>query len=196
MRKLGHAPAADTITIESDTELSKQYQLLAAITELDSVRVEGASVRLTPAMRTFERRRESGIGTFIPPEDLRKNDEQPLRYILARIPGLRFVTYQSATFLASARGAPSNDLPPAIPWDRNSPRRCWVQIYYNAIRLYVPMTAVRGSPGEPQPVPNIEDYRIRDLEAIEFYAGPAQTPSELGGMGATCGTLVLWTREK
>lgn len=33
----------------------------------------------------------------------------------------------------------------------------------------------------------------RDLEGMEIYAGPAETPPELE-RGATCGAIVLWTR--
>lgn len=95
-----------------------------------------------------------------------------LRSVLARLPGLRIVTYQSATFAANTRGSAETN-PLAIPWDRDSPRRCWVQVYLAAIRIYSPLVA--------QPAPNIDDYRVRDLEAVEFYPGSTVTPAELGG---------------
>lgn len=34
---------------------------------------------------------------------------------------------------------------------------------------------------------------IQDLEAIELYTGPAETPAEFVGQGG-CGTIVLWTK--
>ena len=188
VRAPGFTPKTDTIEIEFDTELAKDYRLVPAISELDSVLVTAASTSLTAGMRTFERRRAMGMGTFILPEQLRKNEEMSLRFVLTRIPGLRLVLYESATFAASARGASSNNLPRAIPWDANSPRRCWVQIYLDAIRIYTPVAS--------QPAPNIDDFKVRNLEAVEFYSGRADTPAELGGAAATCGTLVLWTRQK
>ena len=195
VRMPGYVPVTDTVTIDFDTDVAKDYRLTASITALDSVHVTATSPGLSVRMRTFERRRAMGIGSFIVPEELRKKEEVTLRFVLARLPSLRFLTYKNATFAALTRGTASRNLPRAIPWESGSPRQCLVQIYLDAIRIYAPVAATRGSSGE-QPVPNIEDFRVRDLEAIEFYAGPAQTPAELGGTGATCGTLVLWTREK
>lgn len=196
VRMPGYVPLTDTLTIDFDMEVAKDYRLTATITALDSVHVTATSPGLSVRMRTFEGRRAMGIGSFIAPEELRKNEDMTLRFVLARLPSLRFVTYGTATFAALARGIVSRNLPPAVPWESASPRQCWVQIYLDGIRIYAPVAEVRGSSGAAQAVPNIEDFRVRDLEAIEFYSGPAQTPAELGGTGATCGTLVLWTREK
>ncbi|HEY5547733.1 MAG TPA: carboxypeptidase-like regulatory domain-containing protein [Gemmatimonadaceae bacterium] len=195
IRMLGFSAIADTVWISDGAEHSKEYRLATRMIALDSVRVTALGRELvSPRMRTFERRRAGGFGTFIGDRVLRENEQVTLRYVLARIPGLRFVTYQNATFAALARSSATMNPPRAIPWDNNSPRRCWVQIYLDAIRIYNPVTSARGSPDAGQQVPNIEDFRVRDLGAIEFYSGPAATPAELGGTGATCGTLVLWTR--
>jgi hypothetical protein len=195
VRAPGFKSKTDTIEIELDTEFAKDYRLVPAVNELDSVLVTASGTPLTPGMRTFERRRAMGMGTFILPEELRKNEEMSLRFVLTRIPGLRLVLYEGATFAASSRGVTSNNLPRAIPWDVHSPRRCWVQIYVDAIRIYTPLGSRPGG-SDGAVVPNISDFTVRNLEAVEFYAGPGQTPADLGGTGATCGTLVLWTRQK
>lgn len=196
IRMPGFRAITDMVSITEGAELTKEYKLSGHISTLDSVRVTARTEYLSARMRTFERRRAEGFGKFFTAEQLRKNEDLPLRAVLARVPGLRFVTYESATFAALARGMGSLRAPRAVPWDASSPRQCWVQIYLDAIRIYAPMARSRESPDAGQPVPNVDDYRVRDLEAAEFYAGPAETPAELGGTGATCGTLVLWTREK
>jgi carboxypeptidase-like protein len=195
-RLAGYIALNDTVLINEGEELNKEYRLARQIAELDPVMVTAIGVPISPRMRTFERRRSSGFGSFLTSVELRAKEDLTLRTLLARVPGIRFITYQNATYVALARGAGSWNAPRAIPWDPNSPRRCWVQVYLDAIRIYSPVAATRGSPDAGQAVPNIDDYRVTDLEAIEFYAGPAATPAELGGTGATCGTLVLWTREK
>jgi hypothetical protein len=45
-------------------------------------------------------------------------------------------------------------------------------------------------------VPDLNRIAAEDLEAIEFYAGPAQTPAEYSTLDATCGVLVLHTRRR
>ncbi len=35
---------------------------------------------------------------------------------------------------------------------------------------------------------------VRDIEAIEVYTGPSDTPGEFAGRNAGCGTVVIWTR--
>lgn len=63
---------------------------------------------------------------------------------------------------------------------------CYLQIFLDGVRVYS-MTL----PGLP---PRIEQYTVNGLEAIELYSGGAQVPSQYGGTGAACGTLVLWSR--
>lgn len=35
---------------------------------------------------------------------------------------------------------------------------------------------------------------VRDIEALEFYTGPADVPGEYAGRNAGCGVVVIWTR--
>lgn len=35
---------------------------------------------------------------------------------------------------------------------------------------------------------------VRDIEAIEVYTGPSDTPGEFAGRNAGCGAIVIWTR--
>ena len=187
VRMPGYVAIADTVSITDGTELAKDYKLTATVVALDSVRVTASGGHLSARMRVFERRRAEGFGRFITADELRRNEDRSLRALLTRLGGLRFVIYESATYAGNARGS-ATVTPLAIPWDRNSPRGCWVQVYLDGIRLYTPLQAL--------PAPNIDLYRVRDLEAIEYYRGFATTPPELGGANAPCGTLVLWTREK
>lgn len=186
VRMPGYVAISDTISITDATEISKDYRLTAGVTALDSVRVTAPGGYLSARMRTFERRRKEGMGRFVTADELRKNEDRSLRAVLSRLPALRFVIYQGATYVALGRSGTLSRA--AIPWDSHSPRGCWIQVYLDAIRIYSPLVS--------QPAPNIEDYRVHDLEAVEFYPSSATTPVELGSANAPCGTLVLWTREK
>jgi hypothetical protein len=35
---------------------------------------------------------------------------------------------------------------------------------------------------------------IRDMQALEIYSGPSDTPGEFSGRNSGCGTIVIWTR--
>ena len=94
-------------------------------------------------------------------------------------------------YLGASRGlATIGALPRADPFDSQSPRGCWVAGYLDGHRIFAPSTIGQ------QPAPNLNDYDLSTLQGIEFYKGGAPTPPEVGGTGAMCKTLVLWTRDK
>jgi hypothetical protein len=42
--------------------------------------------------------------------------------------------------------------------------------------------------------PNVDEFRVEELEAIEIYRGGSQTPPEFNMVSSNCGVLLLWTR--
>jgi hypothetical protein len=152
----------------------------------------------SPAMRAFEQHRLAGFGHFITPAELRKLDDRKLAEILRGVPGTTVYDYRSFRFLGAGRGLSSIPDPRsrgaspgmqhAIVSDSRSPVACWVQVFLNGLRMYTPNSGFD--------VPDIAELEGKDFEAIEYYGGPAATPAEYGGSGATCGTLVLWNRER
>ena len=191
VRRPGFSPMTDTVRVLNDTAV--QHFVLSTLTvTLDSV--TSTSPRIAaPAMRAFEQRRLTGVGTFLTAEQLRRQDDRKLYDILRSVPGGRLVSYQGRVFLASARGAanPSviaraGGMVSAIQSDRRSPRACWVQVILDGTRLYY-----AGSPGD---VPDLGVFAGRQFAGIEFYRSQAATPAEFNPAGAACGTLVLWTR--
>jgi hypothetical protein len=41
---------------------------------------------------------------------------------------------------------------------------------------------------------NLNELIVMQIEAIEYYAGPADTPAKYNNLGANCGVLVVHTR--
>jgi hypothetical protein len=64
-----------------------------------------------------------------------------------------------------------------------------MQIYLNGIR------SSDSGPGATSP-PIIDEWNISNLDGIEVYRGPSETPAMYGGTGGNCGTVLLWTRRK
>lgn len=59
-------------------------------------------------------------------------------------------------------------------------------IVLDGARFWVP-----GS-GEP---PDINQFTVQGIQAIEIYRGPAETPIQYQATNSACGVLLLWTRD-
>ncbi len=68
---------------------------------------------------------------------------------------------------------------------------CYMQVFVDGNRVYAP--DANGGPG-PHPPPDLSQILARDIVGVEVYRGAAETPLQFSGLGAACGTLVLWTR--
>jgi hypothetical protein len=62
---------------------------------------------------------------------------------------------------------------------------CYAQVYVDDVLMNP------TSPTEPFDVNTLAPERI---EAVEWYAGPSQTPLKYSKMNSRCGVLVIWTR--
>jgi hypothetical protein len=49
-------------------------------------------------------------------------------------------------------------------------------------------------PGSGTPMYVLSEVTSMDVEAIEIYKGPAQTPPEFSGSDGACGAIVIWTK--
>jgi hypothetical protein len=61
-------------------------------------------------------------------------------------------------------------------------RRCLVQYFVDGLHISQPSSDILG------------EFRPRDVEGIEVYRGPAETPPAFSQGGAECGVIVIWTR--
>lgn len=60
-------------------------------------------------------------------------------------------------------------------------------------RACTPSVYLDGTRHAPDPTFGLDAIQVFDLEAIEFYRGPAETPLEFS-LTSQCGTVVAWTR--
>ena len=200
VRRIGFAPHRDTITLRPGEEVARQFTLETQVANLDTVRTTAGASRvkyISPSLQAFETRRAQGIGHYVAEAELRQNDSKPLSSILSsHIPGIHLIGYGGSMFLASSRG---NARVLADPSDKKSPRGCWVAVYIDGIQIYTgaandadPLTTLSMSP----PAPDMARMPITDFGGVEFYSD-ANVPAQFAGPKATsCGTLLLWTRER
>jgi hypothetical protein len=69
---------------------------------------------------------------------------------------------------------------------RGAKAACYSQVFIDGLRVYYPAT--------DKSLFDINSLTPEMLRGAEFYAGPSTTPAEYSGLGANCGTLLLWTK--
>jgi Carboxypeptidase regulatory-like domain/TonB-dependent Receptor Plug Domain len=167
IRKIGFRPVRLRTLIFGEDTLEVDVRLRPSVVELEPIEVTASSVPV--GMEPFAERRLAGFGTFIDGSVLRDSEARQLSDLLRDVRGIRMTRSNGfKTVVTNSRG------------------NCPMAIWLDGQRIYYP--------GSPMGTLDIDQFTIQNLEAVEVYAGPAETPSELGGTGAGCGTLVLWSR--
>ncbi len=180
VRDVGYRPVLARVAVPMPADSVREFVLTPIAPELPGVAITATAV--SSKMRGFEERRLTNAGgRFITRAELAKHEEWPLSDLLRSVPGVRLARQPDNTvLLESTRSAIAALIP-----GKDTLAHCYYQVYLDGTVIFQPG---RGLP------PNIDDFAPNGIEAIEIYAGPASTPMRFGGIGAACGTIVLWTR--
>lgn len=190
VRLIGYAPFATELVFAPRERVERDFLLIVRPVRLAEVDVNAAKPE-RGKMSEFERRRKAGLGTFITREVFEKNANHRTGDILAaQAMGLEMLRIGGGKeAVASNRGRSTFK---ALPYGDDADRRlgakraCYAQVFVDGSLVYIP---------EPdRPLFDVNSIPPDQIEAIEFFAGGAQSPPELNPLGATCGTLVIWTR--
>jgi hypothetical protein len=131
---------------------------------LPSLQVSSGIQRGDERMRGFHERRSAGFGRFVTRDDIERREVSDTKELLRGLPGVRLVG--DRVQMSSSQSSP----------------RCLVQYFVDAIHI-------AGAPFD-----FLRQFRPRDVEGIEVYRGPAETPPEFSRGGAQCGVIAIWTR--
>ena len=156
---------------------------------LDSVVV--TATPLDRLRRSFEDHRRIGLGRFLTRADFDRADGQPITSVLGQLPGIQIIRGRgSSAWIAGRRGSRTltGELPSGDAGDRSmgAVAACYAHVYLNSTLIY------RGKVGEP--LSNVGALAPGDIEALEYYASPAQTPAMYRNLDSVCGVVVIWTR--
>ncbi|MFL5607752.1 MAG: carboxypeptidase-like regulatory domain-containing protein [Gemmatimonadaceae bacterium] len=162
--------------------------------------------RLPYKLAEFQIRRQRGTGRFMGPADVAKFDGQPLTEALKTIlTGARFVRSSGGELtLISSR---TLNIPTSMRPSDNA-KSCGIQIWQDGVLLSDPNASadlIMGStPTSRRPITAHigadKDFDISALlsntyMAVEYYSDLSMTPPGFRTGTASCGVLVLWTRE-
>jgi hypothetical protein len=190
VRHLGNAPLISFLTFEAGDSLGRDFVLDPEITRLDTVHVTAPAVsdfiRLGK-MAGFAERKRLGFGAFLDSTVFGAERGRRLAEILQTHLQVRVMRYGSASAIATRRGTSMS----VVSGDRADRLRgakpaCYSQVFLDGMRVYQPLRDVG--------LFDVNSVPAESIQAIEYYASPASTPAQYGGLGANCGTLLLWTK--
>jgi outer membrane receptor for ferrienterochelin and colicin len=188
VRRIGYGPLTVQIAIAARQTLERRIVLHKAVT-LDSVVVTAAG-----GIPAFEEHRKAGVGHFLTRADLEKHAGRLLSDVLAQIPGVGVVRGSGrSAWVIARRGARSlqgsNRLDSADSAMGAQSGACYSRVFLDNASVY------RGD-RDGESLFDINSVSPDQIEAIEFYTGPAQIPLRYSNVSTVCGVLVLHTRRR
>ncbi len=169
VRKIGYRGVRVRTLIFSSDTLDVEIPLEATVYELEPLEVIASGV--PPGMAAYAERRLRGTGTYIDADELRRSESRGLSDLLRMQRGIRMAVNRYGRWVATG--------------SRSS---CPMSVWIDGVKIYSPPSRIGP--------PDIDDFSIVQLEAIEIYRGGADTPPELDPGRSGCGTIVLWTRRR
>ncbi len=195
VRRVGYGAITAPMTFAANDEEERRL-VLRPLNVLDSVEV--TADRTDIGLKSFEENRRVGLGEFLTRDDLAKNNGRKLGNIIQELNGAGVVQAANASWvlakrhivsLGSATGSRGGDGSTWFPSNAERMRGmragCYAQVWIDN-QLMNP-----SSPTEPYDINGIAPDQI---EALEWYGSPAQTPSKYSKLNSNCGVIVIHTR--
>jgi len=206
VRRIGYG-AADTKLAFSGFEPVERRIVLGRAITLEAVTV--TAQYSDRAMPGFEDNKRVGLGKFMTRAEIAKFDGMTMTSALSQFASLGLIGGMKGNIWATSRLSPVAACLPGSPGTHDALTVTGVCLvshgYYIPEKgesapiacyslVYIDGQLMNGSrePTEPFDLRSVSPERI---EAMEYYAGPAETPMKYSRMGSSCGVLVIWTRK-
>ena len=203
VRHVGYGPVETQLTFAVGQTMQRHIEMIRSTT-LDSVVVQAKSV--DHALDDFEANRKVGLGHFLTRAELAPQEGRTTGAVLTSIPGIKVYVRGSYAWVGSSRhnvtslagaGAilgldKSDSLKFAPLWE------CYALVYLdNSVIWRGQRSTSRNSRGQVvsiwEPLFDINSIPVTEIEAIEYYASPAETPMKYAALNSQCGVLVIHT---
>lgn len=160
--KLVNLPAGRSTQVAFDLEVEA---IPVAAIRVDAKRRDWGAEYLE--RNGFDRRRRSGLGSFITRAEIERRRPRYLSDALRSVVGLSF----------QPNGTRGDAY---VSMSRAGSRPCPVQYFVDGTLI---------GPGF-----NIDEIAAGDVEALEIYRGASQVPPEFNRRSSACGVIAVWTR--
>lgn len=186
-----YAVGRNMLLVANDT-VTSDFALDPVAQQLDSLSVEVTGPAVRGKMAAFEERRRMGVGRFFTRAMLAEREHSTVSDVLRMTPGLRLIRRPSVCGGGFSVGTGRGGVVQGESWMKCGPGRvpiepaCYFAIYLDGSRYWVP--------GSREP-PDINQFQIHGIQAMEVYRGPAETPIQYQATNMNCGLVMLWTRD-
>lgn len=183
VRLVGYKPLTFTVQLVEGETHRTNFMLDRAPVRLDSVVVVARSERL----REFEDDRRLGLGHTWTGAELEAQHVQRVAEAFDRVASARVLRgHGNAAWVYNSRpGRPARN-PDLGDFIRGAQRACYANVFLDGVQVY------HGRDGEP--LFDLNELRVDEIEGIEYYAGPAETPARYSSLDMSCGVIVIWTK--
>jgi Carboxypeptidase regulatory-like domain len=194
VRRVGYGPVEAQVAIEAGRTVERHIRMARA-TNLDSVVVTAKSV--DHQLDDFEVNKKLGLGHFLTRAELAPQEGRSTGAVLTTMPGIKVFAMGPYAWVGSGRhnatsfggnGAQldQSDLAKRAPlWD------CYALVYVDDHLVFRGQKL--GNPPRWESLFDINSIPVAEIEAIEYYASAAETPTKYSTLNSQCGVLVIHT---
>jgi hypothetical protein len=193
VRRVGFTPFSKLVSVAEGENAMPPIVLGRLITKLDTVVSEEQMLwHERPLLREMADNMKIGLGQFVLRPELEKLTGLHLSTAFNQRNGLVVLTDNAGhAWLGSSRGPKSvmNNRTPTFEDAAGGPSfprpvSCYPKVYLDNQPLSI----------RPDVIPEINQFLPENIQAIEMYAGGAQTPARYNSLNTECGVVVLHTR--
>lgn len=192
VRRVGYEPVNRRLVLQQGQVVEDTIRL-KRVAVLESVNVSAGIIR------SFEENRAIGLGKFLDRHELEKMKTRRTSEIIAEISRAAVINGRgNNAWLIGRRGQKSlnpktcgaggGGLDQADLAMGAEPCQCYSQVYLDKSIMY------RNTGRAGEPLFNLNTVNPDQIEAIEYYPGPASTPLEYSTLNSQCGVLIIHTR--
>ncbi len=172
---LGYADSEGGVLVGGGQTIDIEVRLSPQPIEMEPIVVEATRLEINVMLADVRRRAESGWGTVLMGEEFE----------------FRLRTATRTTDILHEHGANVVNNGRTLTFRRTL---CAPAVYLDGIRIFKGSGSKLGGGGGDEAARAVNLVHPMDIEAMEIYRGPAQTPGEFLDSNAQCGVILIWTK--
>jgi hypothetical protein len=198
---VGLQPETLSVAASRGTTHQHDFVLAEAVDVLPTVGVNATNQSRTLQLSGFYDRQSAGVGAFITPENLQREQGRLMGEIVAKYSHVWVHYGGTHAWLSTNRSASDAgcafcrkniaDLLDGADIVAGARPACYMDVYVNGIGVY------RGygqATHNPPPLFDLNTLAASEIEGIEIYSSASQTPARFNQTSGGCGVALIWMK--